>query len=252
MLISHRACKGMIGGVLLLYVIYFPARTFAQERFSETMPGPVTLDLGIKFLERDITEKGDALLPDTSASPTSTRLLAKLSVDITPNFQVYGLIGGSDLQVDDFNGFRSDFGAAYGGGIRITVYPETFRIPVKLFFDGSYLRFQAKDTVFIPGSSIGNPLDETITWNEGVFKFGVAGRQDFFEPYSGIRFSFVRGRDHLEGTTGSDTLDFNEDIVFGLFAGTDIYLDRFRRTALYIEANIIDENSIDAGVKVRF
>jgi len=209
------------------------------------MPGRFTLDLSTKFMERDITEKPGACCFGTSASPTSTRMLAKLAVDLTPNFQIYGLIGGSDLRIDDFNGFNSDFGAAYGGGLRITVYPETFRVPVNLFFDGSFLRFRAEDTIF-PG---GSPQDEEITWNEGVFKFGAAGRRGFLEPYSGFRFSFVRGKDNLKGI---ETLDFHEDIAFGLFAGTDIYLDRFRQTALYIEGNIIDENSIAGGVKVRF
>jgi len=240
-------------GLLLLCLISFPARASAQQRFDGT-PGHFTLDLNIKFLERDITEKADAVFPfETSASPTSARLLARIAVDLTPNLQIYGLIGGSDLQVDEFDGFSSDFGAAYGGGLRITVYPETFRAPVKLFFDGSFLRFRAKDTVFISSTGLlGNPVDETITWNEGVFKFGVAGRHDFFEPYGGVRFSIVRGRDQLVGTTGSDTLHFDEDIPIGLFAGTDIYLDRFRQTAFYVEANIIDENSVAAGVKVRF
>ena len=61
--------------------------------------------------------------------------------------------------------------------------------------------------------------------------------------------SLVRGKDDLKGI---ETLSFDEDIVFGLFLGTDIYLDRSGQTALFVEGNIIDENSLAAGVKVRF
>lgn len=251
MSIFNLVCKTVTGSLLLLCVVSFPLKTFAQERF-DGMPGHFTLELSTKFLERDITEKPGFCCFGTSASPTSSRLLAKLAVDLTPNFQIYGLIGGSDLQVDEFNGFSSDFGAAYGGGFRITVYPETLRAPVKLFLDGSFLRFRAEGNIFETGTVLGTITKEEITWNEGVFKFGVAGRHDFFEPYGGFRFSFVRGTDHLQGTTGSESLDFHEDIVFGIFAGTDIYLDRFRQTAIFVEANIIDENSIAAGVKIRF
>lgn len=252
MLTSHKAFKVTLVGLLLFCVVPIPTRTFAQERFQETTPGHFTLELGIKFLERDITEDPGAISLGTStpALPTSTRLLAKLAVDLTPNLQIYGLIGGSDLRVDEFDGYSSDFGTAYGGGLRITVYPETFRVPVKLFFDGSFLRFHVEDTITPAfGPRAGLLTDDKITWNEGVLKIGVAGRHDFFEPYGGVRFSIVRGQERL---TGSETLDFNEDFVFGIFAGSDIYLDRSRQTAMFVEANIIDENSIAGGVKVRF
>ncbi len=257
MLILRPACKGVIGCLLLLCVMFFPARTSAQERF-DGVPGHFTLELGAKFLERDVTEDafsfGGTPFDQTSASPTSGRLLAKLAVDLTSNFQIYGLVGGSTLRVDEFDNYSADLGFAYGGGFKISVYPETFHVPVKLFLDFNILRFKTSSTVFtfIFDPINGSSADERIRWTEYVAKFGVSGRHDFFEPYGGVRISFVRGKDHVSTSTQVVDLNFSEDIPIGLFVGTDIYLDRRGQTALFVEANIIDENSIAAGVKIRF
>jgi hypothetical protein len=265
MKIFNQAYKAVTGGLLLLCVVSFAIRAFAQEPYPPQEPysargpfygmaGHFSLDLSTKFMERDVTENafifGTTPIDKTHASPTSARLLAKLAMDITSNFQIYGLIGGSTLRVDEFDNYNADLGFAYGGGFKISAYPETFHAPVKLFLDFNFLQFKTDDTIFF--GPAGESVNETIRWTEYVAKFGISGRHDFFEPYGGVRISFVRGKDHIPTSTQTLDLNFSEDIPVGLFAGTDIYLDRRGQTALYVEANIIDENSIAAGVKVRF
>jgi hypothetical protein len=188
--------------LFLLFIAALPEAGLAQEPYPDrysserylALPGHFSLELGAKFMGRDIDEEGGACCFATDATATSTRLLAKLAVDITPNFQIYGLAGGTDLDIDEFNDFYANLsfsykdGFAYGGGIKISFYPDTFGGPAKLFIDASYLRFQAKDSIIIPSGPFIGPADEEITWQEGVIKFGVAGRQGFFEPYGGFRY----------------------------------------------------------------
>jgi hypothetical protein len=242
--------------------VYFPSKSFGQERYYYGPPGHVSLELGAKYLGRGITEDGftfnNTQYPKTDAWATSTQLLAKLAIDFTPNFQIYGIGGGSTLHIDEFDGYSADVlipqenwnGLAFGGGIKITLYPETFHAPVKLFLDLSYLQFKTEDMItFHPNNEL---VNEQIRWDQYVGKIGLSGRYGFVENYGGIRVSFVRGKDHIPTSTQTLDLKFTEDIPVGIFFGWDIYLDRGMHTALFIEASLIDENSIAGGMKFGF
>src|SRR6185436_19746359 len=100
MTVFNRVCKILTVCLLLLWIVTFSSKIFAQgpypepyqeqyryqERHNE-MPGRFSLDLSAKFLERNITEDGFTFngqsFPSTDAWANSARLLAKLSVDLT-------------------------------------------------------------------------------------------------------------------------------------------------------------------------
>ena len=141
-------------------------------------------------------------------------------MDITPNLQVYGLGGGTTLDIDEFNNYSADVlipqenwnGLAYGGGIKITFYPKTFHAPVKLFFDLSYLQFKTEDTIFFPPAA--QEVKEKIRWQQYVGKIGLSGIYDYVETYGGVRISFVRGGSYSDTT--QKCLDFEDiPVAFG-------------------------------------
>lgn len=259
----QRSCKAITAGLVLLWISFVPSKCFGQERsYYGPWPGHFSLELGAKYLGRNITEDGfnfgGQSYPKTDGWATSAQLLGKLAVDLTPNFQIYGVGGGSTLDVNEFDGYSADTllpqeggqNLAFGGGVKFTFYPKTFRAPVKLFIDLSYLQFKSEDMIFFPPA--GENVNESIRWKQYVGKIGFSGRQGFIESYGGLRVSFVQGKDHIPTSTQTLDLNFTEDIPVGIFFGTDIYLDRGGHSALFIEASFIDENSISGGVKFRF
>jgi hypothetical protein len=198
--------------------------------------------------------------PRTKGSADMVRLLARFGVSLSDNFEIYGVVGGSSLSIDEFDQYNSGQNFAYGGGINWVYYEiPTYGGPVDLFIDYRFLRFRSTDQVlFHPccdnsGNLIADELvDETIIWNEHRIKLGVSGRHDFFEPYGGIRFSVVRGKDHLPTSTQDLNLRFEEDNLFGLFFGSNIYFDPSEKAFFFIEGNVIDEDALNLGIRVRF
>ena len=255
-----------VAGILaLIFSGVYPGEGIAYNEGSR-----IHFEADFEVLERDITQEDVQFLgqnfPEETTSFESLRLLGKLSVQVIDPLEIYGLFGGSDLEVSDF-GFSADFGAAYGGGARLILYREESReMFYHLFADYRFLTFKANDTVrFAPqvdlnGNGIIEPgeiltderLKERIRWAEHVIKFGVMGRQEEFEPYGGIRFSFVRGKDHLPSQAQELNIKLKQSDIFGLFLGTNYYLSRSERAALFIEGSLFDQFSLTGGVRVGF
>lgn len=206
--------------------------------------------------------------PPTKAFADRVRLFGRLSVHFLDSIEVYGLIGGTDLAIDDFSGFDANFTLAYGGGVHIVYYrvPSLYKA-LNLFINYRYMSFRAKsDILFQPvdcdlntnrctivtQSGLPELLQETIVWNEHVVKLGATGRHDFFEPYGGLSISIVRGEDRIPSPTQKLRLDFREGDVVGLFLGTNIFLDRTEKALFFVEGSIIDKLSLNFGVRVRY
>lgn len=236
--------------------------------------GRVHFEAGFEVLDRDIEEENAVFLgeifPEERMSVQSLRLLGKLSLRLIDAIEIYGLAGGSDLELDAFS-FSSDFSGAYGGGARFVFYRDTSpERPFQVFADYRFLRFETNDDLQfapeVPRDLNGNGViesnesvllaneivNEKIDWNEHVFKLGVMGRHAEFEPYGGIRFSFVRGKDHIPATAQALDLDFKQSDTFGIFLGTAYYLGRSEKAAVFIEGSLFDQYSLTGGVRVGF
>lgn len=235
----------------------------------------VHLEAGFEGFSRDLDfdESVFAGLPFPGGieSAESLRLLAKLSIRIIDPVEIYAVGGGGDLQIDEL-GFNSDFSGMYGGGVHLILYRERGEMPFEVFADYRFLRYEAKDRVFfqptetvdtngdgfadtevpIPPGNAGELLDEEIRWTEHQAKFGVRGKHDQWEPYGGVRFSFIKGKDRLPSQFGEVNVDFKQSDTVGLFAGAAYYLSRSERAAVFAELGIIDQFSLAAGFRVGF
>lgn len=249
--------------LLLLFAlsVIVPAKAMAYNEDSR-----IHFEALFQVLDRDIEEEETEFLgesfPSTTTSAQSLRLLGKLSIQVIDPIEIYGLIGGSDLEIDDF-GFSSDFEAAYGAGTRVILFRERDpRMPYQVFVDYHFLKVKVDDTVnFSPDivDASGNIIEltnenvrEEIDWLEQVIKFGVMGRHYEFEPYGGVQFSLVSGDDRIHSQAQRLDLDLKNDDTFGIFLGTLYYLTPSDRAALFIEGSLFDQYSLTGGIRVGF
>lgn len=270
--------------VFLLFLsvlsVILPGRAMAYNEDSR-----VHVETLFEVLERDIENESTTFrginFPGETFSVQSLRLLAKLNVQIIEPIEVYGLLGGSDLEIDETNtDFSSDFTGAYGGGARVVLYRDRDpRRPFQIFADYRFLTFKANDTIHflpqvvcdtsIPASicdvngdgtvDVGEIVTladeivrERIRWQEHTVKIGVMGRDYEFEPYGGIRFSFVKGKDHIPSSIEKINLDLRQNDTFGVFFGTAYYLTPSERAALFVEGSLFDQFSLTGGIRVGF
>lgn len=282
--------RRLLGFFLVLVAIFF--LTFPGRGEALDIDKRFGFEGSFEVLERDIETDNLVLFgpnfPDGLIIPgevvpvQSLRLLGKFSLRIVDAVEIFGLVGGSDLEIDDLN-FRSDFSGAWGGGAKIILYREDSREgSFQVFADYRFLRFEVNDRVSftpfvneatVPGRDIdGNGqasenktvlltdqlVNEEIDWTEHVVRFGLRGRHAEFEPYGGIRFSFVDGKENLplaaQGLIQAQNLnlDFKQDDTFGIFFGTSYYLSRSERASLFIEANLLDQYALAGGVRIGF
>ena len=246
----------------LFLFLLLPGRLFAYNE-----DGRIHLEAGFEVLNRDIEEESTVfqglIFPKEKPSAQSLRLLAKLSVRIIDPIELYAVAGGSDLELTG-SGFdySSDFSGAYGGGARLILFREnSAEMPYQVFADYRFLRFKTHDTTLffptdaglgVPVGNTGELLNEKIQWNEHLLKLGIMGRHDEFEPYGGIRFSLVRGKDFLPSQFQELHIKFKQSDTFGVFFGTSYYLSRSDKAALFIEASLFDQNSLAGGIRVGF
>jgi hypothetical protein len=253
---------------VILFLSIWPFETRAAMSDGRTVEP--YFQIGVGVYSRDIVEKSSALQSfKVNGTADSTRLIAKAGVNIGDILNLYLQGGVADLQIDDFDNYDASMNGAYGGGLRINLYQEPYRDGLKLFVEGNYLRSSTNDQVQIEqcssacntNSPVFSPriADEAIQWNEYTFLMGASGR--FFEmgPYGGIRLSKVDGKDRVRAapdsnftTSLSATPDLKERDNFGIFFGTDVFLDRAGKTALNFEASLFDVYSFQAGIRTTF
>jgi hypothetical protein len=80
-----------------------------------------------------------------------------------------------------------------------------------------------------------------------------------YGPYGGVRFSWLDATDKLRaapdvGLPAGFKLDadLKEQDNFGLFVGTDLFLDRSGKTSLNFEVALIDQYSFRAAIRRAF
>ena len=277
--------SGLIIRTILFLLLGLPIWLIPSEAFSADRVFPkFYIEPSFTFLSRNLVEDaytinapGSIPVAATSPSVDSIRLLLKLGTELTPNIEMYGLIGGSNMHIDDLN-FESGVVPAFGGGIKLKMEPGFYpEARLSLFLDYHYLTYQAEEDgipfnpinantgryVFLNPSPPFNPqprtASEKITWQENVLKVGASGRHELLEPYGGFQFSFVDASHQITYAAGSGgqpggqlDLDIDEDLFFGLFAGIHIYLDPKERQAIFVELHAVDEDSFTLGYRMNF
>lgn len=259
--------------IYLLITFFVSDQVLARDLFMDEEKAPqifgVTLGIETGIISRDIVEEDPGFASfKVSSDAVSTRFLAKIGLRFFDRIEIYGKGGGADLSISDFNDYDARPVPAYGGGIRLDLYQGPRPEGIKLFLDANFLYFVAEDTIQIldcPLSSCSDSdlrprmANEEIRWREGDISAGGSFRHDYFEPYGGVRLSFVRGDDILEvkeDTNFPDPLnlkvDLDEDDNFGIFFGTNIYLDRRDKSAISLEFSAIDQFAFIAGFKAAF
>jgi hypothetical protein len=265
---------------LLFFLIFLPSSVFGFHYGDRVSQAPVSLELITGIQERDIVEKSDDLVPccKFKGDAVSSRLLARLGLEAFQRVEVFGLIGGVGLSIDEFNGFDSNLELAFGGGVRFILYEAPFPQASHFFLEYTYLQFDAEDRVEIlkcsnPSTSskgsdstatfVGTVQDDEIKWKEHVVKIGGDSRVGFYRPYGGVRFSLVRGEENfslVSAPSVSDPgfnpninpVDIEEEDLFGVFGGLDIFLDPKDAMALNIEIGLFDVNSIQGSLRFKF
>ena len=262
----------LFGTALLFPLFFFSPSVFAYDYGDKSRSSLLSLDLLAEVQERRVLDKGESLNPccEFKGDAVSTRLLAKVGLRPVPPLEVYGLIGGADLSIDDFDGFDAKMNPAYGGGIHLVLFESPSPGESHLFLDYAYLQFTPKDRHEVskcvsspcdaPGNSVATVQDEKIQWREHVVKIGGDFRHDVFRPYGGLRVSFVRGRDSFSFVSATapianpniEAVDLVEDNTLGVFGGVDIFLDPTDALALNLEVSLFDVNSIRGGLRFAF
>lgn len=227
-----------------LLAVWMAAPAGAQD-FGGPRPSVFTLALQTEVQERDVVDRGDPLVGgEFKGDAVSNRFLIRGGLQPVPVFELYGLVGGVDLRIDDFNDFDSGLDLAYGLGFQLVLFESPYPQSLRFFWDTQFLRFVVEDRISEPIEQ-----DETIRWNEVVTKIGVASANPLFRPYGGLRFSLVRAKDLLDI---SGKLSLREDDNVGIFGGVDIYLEPTKAVALNLEFSLIDVNSFRAGFQFAF
>jgi len=103
--------------LLLVLLLFIPTKATA---YNEN--GRVHFEALFEVLDRDITEENTRFagekFPETAASAQLLRLLGKLSVQVVDPLEIYGLLGGSDLNLSPED-FVSDFNNLSGGSTHV-------------------------------------------------------------------------------------------------------------------------------------
>ncbi|HUK55773.1 MAG TPA: hypothetical protein VLY20_03865 [Nitrospiria bacterium] len=262
--------------ILSTFAVFLPLVVWTSQALAAASDGRALepyFQIGVGAFSRDIVEQDSAISGfKFKGTADSTRLIAKLGLNIADVLNLYVQGGGSDLSIDEFNNYDSATKGAYGGGLRINLYQSPDRDALKLFVEGNYLRSTTDDRVQIdvncsaatacasaPNGFVSRLSKETIEWNEYTVLMGASGRYFNLAPNGGIRLSAVNGKDRLRAAPDSNfaasfqaSPDVREQDNFGIFFGTDVFLDRSEKTALNFEVSLIDQNSFEAAIRRSF
>jgi len=249
------------------------AATMMRAPEADAVQPYVTFEAGV--LSRDVVEEDSSIEGFTfGAEASSTRVLATVGVEVTSALTVYAQAGAASLTIDEFNDFDSSFNEAYGGGVRLNLYLSPNPYSLRLFVDAGMLHTTADDTVQAEfgctpangcssagarGGYLPRLVEEEIDWDEYTVLMGAGSRHGPYGPYGGVRLSWVDAEDRLRAAPDANfstefraDTDLEEQDNFGVFFGTDVFLDRLGKTALNFEVSLIDQYSFRAAVRRAF
>jgi hypothetical protein len=245
--------KGPLLTVAILVVLAGSVVPVAAE------PPPISLGVDVGFVSRDIEEEG-ASVGTVIGIADSTRITARLSLQVAPRLILFGDIGGADLSVDEFDFYHSNLDLLYGGGVRFMLSPALYPRGVSVYADLTVARLNTSDRVFICTANCNSSTvlpteelaNEDLAWTETAAAIGVKGRYENLRPFGGFRVSKLDGTDHVVSASVDSKVDVRERDSVGFFLGADVLLDPEGRTAITVQVSGIDENALRFGYKVAF
>lgn len=226
---------------------------------------PVSVGFELGVVSRDIEEEGGLAVGTAEGTADSTRLTARVAVGVVPGLAVYGEFGGADVTVDEFEGYRSDMHASYGGGIRLSLTGRAgARQAVTAYLDLRATRVATDDQLLLDwcddascATTTTRQSEEELEWTEYAVDLGVRGVMPGLRPFGGVQFSTLDGTDVARsvddlGNPLQAQADVRESNSVGFFFGADIPLDRSESSAITLKFSGIDENAFRVGYQVVF
>jgi hypothetical protein len=176
-------------------------------------------NLEYDLLQRDMEAGRD----DFGGESTSERILLQGIYGLTHFVDLYLRVGMADLETGSRD-FEGDFGVAFGGGGRWTLFQkENLKVGVGIQF----LEFFSRDS---------SATASKVTWTEiESFLGGSLRGMEHFVPYFGVLLSKAQGKFDGGPTIRSD------DFV-GVFIGAEFKI--YENYYFASEARIINENSL--------
>ena len=177
-----------------------------------------------------------------------------LGYDLFPAMTVFGTVGGTDdqtFQESEANGDGSSLAWSLGAnvnlleyGIRHPVVVNQHRVTMRLIGEwGSVEADSSEWTAY----SIALPLTYEIV-ERGKFTTPKLDDRFVLAIYAGPLLSALDG----ELTVGGIERDFEEDKIFGLVAGADLYLTRHVAFGGHVELFDQDDDEITGGGSFRY
>lgn len=235
---------------LLLSLFLFANSLPAQEinYAPKNIKGFMELDISTSTATRRVFE---VIQPGNNfeGEATSTKVMARIATRPWRGTEFYLKAGMANLDINEFNEYRGDYHFAYGGGVAFRLYESQDPRGLQIFLRGDTLDFTTSDKVLTTIQSADVFVEEEIRWREyTIDSFGM-WRSRNWEPYLGMRFSWLDSSDTIKDSrVGKLTLE--EDRNLGLVAGTNIFLDLRENFALNLETTIIDQFLLKAGFKL--
>lgn len=228
-------------------------------------PPPVSFGVEVGLVSRDIEEEGPTL-GTVVGTADSSRVTARLGLQVAPPLILFGDIGFADVAVDEFDFYHSDLELLYGGGVRVILSPASHPQGVSVYTDLTVSRLSTDDqvTICLAACDTVTPTEELaqeeLAWTEYAVAVGAKGRYENLRPFGGLRVSKLDGRDHIRtillAPGDPNYVDAKVDVrqrdPVGFFLGADILLDREERSAITVQLSGIDENAFRIGYKVAF
>lgn len=250
----HTLNKSVI--ICILSSLLFAAPLLAEEEPypRRSVKGLFELDLFTQVLSRRVVEEDPFTGDNIEGDADSTRVMARLRVKPVKPLELYVQGGAANLNIDDF-GYSGDYSFAYGGGFNLTLYEEPGFNRFRLMLSGDALTFTTNDRVIVTfcdplGVCVDVPgVKEEIRWLEYSISGTGTWRVEYWEPYIGLRFSWLDSTDNVKDPSVGK-LDLEEDNNVGILAGANFFLDTKENIALNLEGTLIDQASFKIGLKL--
>ncbi len=225
---------------------------------AEAVSAPaVSFGVEVGLVSRDIEEEGPTL-GTVVGTADSSRVTARLGLQVAPMLILFGDVGFADVAVDEFDLYHSDLELFYGGGVRVILSPAPYPQGVSVYTDLTVSRLNTDDqvTICLDFCDTATPTeelaDEELAWTEYAIAVGAKGRYENLRPFGGLRVSKLDGSDHVRSNSVDVKVDVKQRDPVGFFLGADILLDREERSAITVQLSGIDENAFRIGYKVAF
>jgi hypothetical protein len=200
-MLKRRAIAGLVvlaGGLLAATA----AHAASVGGLSYNIGPSFSVGAGVGFSMRDVhVVENDDITDEARAS----RFAVKADIAPVRYVDAYGLIGASDLQLDNGD-YEGTLGLAWGAGIRPQLFPLTWRSPLNITLDAQYYETRTRD----------NSIDARSSEIQGSLIFAYVMKS--LAPYGGLKY------DHeIVHFSGADN-DIVGDMDWGAFIGCDYFV----------------------------